>query len=416
MNSNGPNLLTPISGITWSADSLKPLLTADAAPMAGDFAQALIAELGYQQPAAVQTQLPLPFQSLDQLSDASLQDIAALLGNKLPMASKMDVDIDLEQTLASLKQVLQHIDAATGAAPFAGPLSSSDQEFQEYQDDLDGEDVENLLQWLSESLDTRLVPETPVIPVHTVAPASLPGPAENRDESGRYQELGTVLAADVGTQADDAADAVDATEIAVDAIQKKTDLFEQSTVEWTGDQHALEMAPEMVSSSKRIGIEPKLELPAMTRQVTHPEWQQELGERVLWMNHKTMPSAELRLNPQHLGPVSIRIKLDQDQASIAFSAQHASVREAIEAAVPKLREMLGTQQLNLADVNVSQPPAFDQGKSPGYGQMAQQQGQGRQYEGENVDGFDHNGQLADRAEDAESLKARVSNGLLSFFA
>lgn len=413
MNSNGPNVLTSISGITRRADSLKPLLTADAGPMAGDFAQALIAELGYQQPAAVQTQLPLPFQNLDQLSDASLQDIAALFGNKLPMASKMDVDIDLEQTLASLKQILQHIEAATGAAPFAGQLSSSDQELQ---DDLEGEDVENLLQGLSESLDTRLVPETPVFPVHTVAPASLPATVDNRNDSGRYQELGTVLAADVGTQTDDAADAVNATEIAVDAMQKKTDPFEHSTVEWTGDRHALEMASEMVSSSKRIGIEPKLELPAMTRQVSHPEWQQELGERVLWMNHKTMPSAELRLNPQHLGPVSIRIKLDQDQASIAFSAQHASVREAIEAAVPKLREMLGAQQLNLADVNVSQAPAFDQGKSPGNGQMAQQQGQGRQYEGESVDGFDHNGQLADRAEDAESLKARVSNGLLSFFA
>jgi len=65
----------------------------------------------------------------------------------------------------------------------------------------------------------------------------------------------------------------------------------------------------------------------------------------------------LRLNPGYLDPVTIKIDVTQDQASVAFTAQHAAVKEAIDAALPKLREMFSTQQLNLAEVSVSQEDA-----------------------------------------------------------
>lgn len=96
------------------------------------------------------------------------------------------------------------------------------------------------------------------------------------------------------------------------------------------------------------------ELPPMTKPFNHPQWQQEFNERILWMHKKAIPSAELRLNPNHLGPISIRIRVDKDkQASIVFNAKHAQVSEAIESALPGLREILSAQQINLVEVNVS---------------------------------------------------------------
>ena len=102
---------------------------------------------------------------------------------------------------------------------------------------------------------------------------------------------------------------------------------------------------------------------AITRPLTHPDWSKDLGDQIVWMNNKAIPAAEIKLNPAHLGPISVRIDVNQDQATILFTAQHAEVKEAIEASIPKLREMLGTQQLNLINVNISQNSTSDQGRS-----------------------------------------------------
>jgi flagellar hook-length control protein FliK len=84
------------------------------------------------------------------------------------------------------------------------------------------------------------------------------------------------------------------------------------------------------------------------------EWKHSLGERVVWLVNNQQQTAQLRLNPPDLGPVDIRLHLNHDQASIVFHAQHAYVRDAIEDAIPRLREMLQGEGLDLADVDVSQ--------------------------------------------------------------
>jgi flagellar hook-length control protein FliK len=83
-------------------------------------------------------------------------------------------------------------------------------------------------------------------------------------------------------------------------------------------------------------------------------WGQALGERVLWMVGQDVQHAQVRLNPPDLGPLEIRVALHNDQASVSFHAQHPFTREAIEAALPRLREMLGDANINLASVDVGQ--------------------------------------------------------------
>ena len=82
-------------------------------------------------------------------------------------------------------------------------------------------------------------------------------------------------------------------------------------------------------------------------------WDAAFSQRVVWVATNTQQIAHLHLNPPNLGPLEIRISLASDQANAAFNSPHAAVRDAIEAALPRLREMLADNGLSLGNVNVS---------------------------------------------------------------
>ncbi|RMG30705.1 MAG: hypothetical protein D6721_03105 [Gammaproteobacteria bacterium] len=85
-----------------------------------------------------------------------------------------------------------------------------------------------------------------------------------------------------------------------------------------------------------------------------PGWDQGLGEKITWLVGHRLQAAEIHLNPPHLGPVEVRIQLHGDQGTqIHFHAQHAVVREAIEAALPRLRELMHEAGVTLGQVHVA---------------------------------------------------------------
>jgi len=63
--------------------------------------------------------------------------------------------------------------------------------------------------------------------------------------------------------------------------------------------------------------------------------------------------AHLQVHPPQLGPIEVHIDMADDGASVQFSSPHASVRESIEAAAPRLREMLSGSGLQLLSLDVS---------------------------------------------------------------
>jgi flagellar hook-length control protein FliK len=84
-----------------------------------------------------------------------------------------------------------------------------------------------------------------------------------------------------------------------------------------------------------------------------PGWDRGLGEKMMWMAGRKMQVAELHLNPPELGPLQITLSISNDQASAQFVSQHAAVREAIETAMPRLREMLAEGGITLGNASVS---------------------------------------------------------------
>jgi flagellar hook-length control protein FliK len=94
------------------------------------------------------------------------------------------------------------------------------------------------------------------------------------------------------------------------------------------------------------------------------DFDEALANRVMWMTGRQMDTAQIQITPADLGPIEIRIQVSNDQASVTFGAAQAQTREALEAALPKLRELLGQQGLNLADVNIAQH-GFTRGQQQG---------------------------------------------------
>ncbi|MCP3669110.1 MAG: hypothetical protein GY814_01470 [Gammaproteobacteria bacterium] len=93
--------------------------------------------------------------------------------------------------------------------------------------------------------------------------------------------------------------------------------------------------------------------PVITAPLGEQGWGEAMGQRIMWMMGKGVQSASIRITPPHLGPIQVQLSVQNDQASVSMIAQHGVVKEALEAAMPRLREMLAESNLQLVNVDVS---------------------------------------------------------------
>ncbi len=92
---------------------------------------------------------------------------------------------------------------------------------------------------------------------------------------------------------------------------------------------------------------------SITSNIQNADWSQQMTQQVAYMVKGGFQQAEIKLNPANLGPMEIKLSMSDDNANINFVTQHVQVRDALDAALPRLKEMLEQQGLNLSDVNVS---------------------------------------------------------------
>ncbi|MCU7796474.1 MAG: flagellar hook-length control protein FliK [Candidatus Thiodiazotropha sp. (ex Myrtea spinifera)] len=110
------------------------------------------------------------------------------------------------------------------------------------------------------------------------------------------------------------------------------------------------------TSLTSVNAKPMITLPLQVP-VGQAGWDSAVGERIQWMVSRQVQSAEIKLTPPDLGPLEIKLSVQNDQTNVSFVASHAATRDALEAAIPRLREMFGEMNLNLANVDVSQQQA-----------------------------------------------------------
>ncbi len=82
-------------------------------------------------------------------------------------------------------------------------------------------------------------------------------------------------------------------------------------------------------------------------------WDTAVAERVLLMTNNKLQNAELRLSPADLGPLRVELRIEDSTANVNFHASQAVTREALEQAIPRLREMLADSGLQLGRCDVS---------------------------------------------------------------
>jgi flagellar hook-length control protein FliK len=98
--------------------------------------------------------------------------------------------------------------------------------------------------------------------------------------------------------------------------------------------------------------------------VTQAKWADEFSQKITWLASSNKDqTAELHLNPPQLGPLDVVIKVSGDQATAMFTSPHAAVREAIEQAMPRLRDMLADNGIMLGNATVSDQAPRDPGQS-----------------------------------------------------
>ncbi|WP_117233441.1 flagellar hook-length control protein FliK [Vibrio maerlii] len=93
---------------------------------------------------------------------------------------------------------------------------------------------------------------------------------------------------------------------------------------------------------------------------------EQMAERVQMMLAKNLKSVDIRLDPPELGRMQIRMTMNNDVASVQFTVANQQSRDMVEQAMPRLREMLAQQGVQLADTSVQQQNSGQQQQ----GQMA----------------------------------------------
>jgi flagellar hook-length control protein FliK len=115
--------------------------------------------------------------------------------------------------------------------------------------------------------------------------------------------------------------------------------------------------------------------PAITTPLGGHGWADEFSQTIRWVATQQNQVAELHLNPPNLGPLDVVLKISDNQATALFTSPHGAVRDAVENALPKLREILADNGIMLGNTTVSdQSPrdrSMDEFMNQGFGAAVQ---------------------------------------------
>lgn len=126
--------------------------------------------------------------------------------------------------------------------------------------------------------------------------------------------------------------------------------------------------------------------------VSHSEWGDKLVGKLTWLTARNMSVAEIHLTPPDMGPMEVRVQVQQEQANITVHSANPAVRDQLELHSHRLREMLSEQGLSLEQFDVSDSPQQQAGEESagdnaanGSGTLAGTDGDGQDLEPQSLD-------------------------------
>lgn len=97
--------------------------------------------------------------------------------------------------------------------------------------------------------------------------------------------------------------------------------------------------------------------------VGSPMFAQDLGQQVAWLGGQNIKQARIRLHPEELGSLDVKISLTHGRVDVVFSAQHPAAVAAVQQSLPQLDHMLAQHGLSLGHTEVGQ---HDRGNGHGH--------------------------------------------------
>jgi len=116
-------------------------------------------------------------------------------------------------------------------------------------------------------------------------------------------------------------------------------------------QHQSQQGFSQILAAKQLDSQTQNQ-PALS--LLEPTAANQLKERVMFQVNQKIQSADIRLAPEELGSVQIKINLQQEQLSVQFVVQQSAAKEALEQQMPRLKELLQEQGMALTDGQVHQ--------------------------------------------------------------
>jgi flagellar hook-length control protein FliK len=109
---------------------------------------------------------------------------------------------------------------------------------------------------------------------------------------------------------------------------------------------------------------PTTHLLSITSAVGTPAFTQDLGRQVTWLGSQELKEARIKLHPEDLGALDVKISVNHDRVDLTFIAQHPATVHAVQQSLAHLDAMLAQQGMSLGHADVSQQQRGD-GKGSG---------------------------------------------------
>ncbi len=233
----------------------------------------------------------------------------------------------------------------------------------------DGKGVQKTAQPVGDNKTTSLLQSAQQMSSDAAAKASAASTAVSDDQSSlnAKSDFSALITASHGNQL--SAQTLNQ-DLAGAALDKHTGLAGAAThmgLDTAGGLNALTQGTDKLHQTQTTP--PAISVPMKT-----PQWGDELSNRVMWMVQHDVQTASIKINPPHLGPLEVQVSMNKDHVDVSFNSHHAGVKEALDASIPKLKEMLGSSGLQLGDANVTHHSFSGQSQY-------NNQGSGQQYPG-----------------------------------
>ncbi len=116
------------------------------------------------------------------------------------------------------------------------------------------------------------------------------------------------------------------------------------------------ITPQPLLQASKFDLSPQIGIEGGSRSLplTDAGYEVSFAKTINWMADKGVQNARLMVNPPELGAIDIQLEVVENDLKLNVVTHSAMARDSLEGAVPRLREMFVSGEMNLVQVDISQ--------------------------------------------------------------